>query len=157
MMGSFTTLGYWEGLVYLLFGVFIGLVYLLFEVFIGSNNFQEPTLKESETDPSMKKDNEIKRLSEASYEKISLPFPMSDNDYDDIDKTPSTAVLDDDNSEVIIGVSPSTSKPDADDNLDEHFWMNPSFLEGINDGCLNAEKSVELGYLCEFLFIYPCL
>ncbi|XP_046863555.1 uncharacterized protein LOC124457328 [Xenia sp. Carnegie-2017] len=29
----------------------------------------------------------------ASYEKISLPSPMSDNDYDDIDKTTSTAVL----------------------------------------------------------------
>ncbi|XP_046844146.1 serine/threonine-protein kinase/endoribonuclease IRE2-like isoform X2 [Xenia sp. Carnegie-2017] len=28
-----------------------------------------------------------------SYEKISLPSPMSDNDYDDIDKTPSTALL----------------------------------------------------------------
>ncbi|XP_046844642.1 uncharacterized protein LOC124438520 [Xenia sp. Carnegie-2017] len=46
-----------------------------------------------------------------SYEKMSVPSPMSDNDYDDIDKTPSTAVLDN-NSEVIIGVSPSTSKPD---------------------------------------------
>ncbi|XP_046844559.1 uncharacterized protein LOC124438451 isoform X3 [Xenia sp. Carnegie-2017] len=32
-------------------------------------------------------------------------------------------------SEVIIGVLPSTSKPDADDNLDEHFWMNTSFSE----------------------------
>ncbi|XP_046844648.1 probable serine/threonine-protein kinase ireA [Xenia sp. Carnegie-2017] len=58
---------------------------------------------------------------------------MSDNDYDDIDKTPSTAVLDDNNSEVIIGVSPSTSKPEADDNLDEHFSMNTSFSEDSND------------------------
>ncbi|XP_046862169.1 uncharacterized protein LOC124455576 isoform X2 [Xenia sp. Carnegie-2017] len=43
---------------------------------------------------------------------MSLPSPMSDNDYDDIDKTPSSAVPDDNNSEVIIGVSPSTSKPE---------------------------------------------
>ncbi|XP_046844105.1 uncharacterized protein LOC124438154 [Xenia sp. Carnegie-2017] len=35
----------------------------------------------------------------------------------------------DNNSEVIIGVSPSTSKPDADDNLDEHLWMNTSISE----------------------------
>ncbi|XP_046862188.1 serine/threonine-protein kinase/endoribonuclease IRE2-like [Xenia sp. Carnegie-2017] len=118
-----------------------------FEVFIGSNNFQEPTLKESETDPSMKKDNEIKRLSEASYEKISLPFPMSDNDYDDIDKAPSTAVLDD-NSEVTIGVSPSTSKPDADDNLDEHFWMNPSFLEEEGKQRLEDQEFLRQPWKC---------
>ncbi|XP_046845470.1 serine/threonine-protein kinase/endoribonuclease IRE1-like [Xenia sp. Carnegie-2017] len=136
------------GLVYLLLGVFIGLVYLLFEVFIGSNNFQEPTLKESETDPSMKKDNEIKRLSEASYEKISLPFPMSDNDYDDIDKTPSTAVLDDNNSEVITGVSPSTSKPDADDNLDEHFSMNTSFSEEEGKQRLEVEELLRQPWKC---------
>ncbi|XP_046844112.1 uncharacterized protein LOC124438159 [Xenia sp. Carnegie-2017] len=65
-----------------------------------------------------------------SYEKISLSSPMSDNYYEDIDKTPSTAVLDDNNSEVIIGVSPSTSKPDADDNLDEHIKIFKSnFLD----------------------------
>ncbi|XP_046843802.1 serine/threonine-protein kinase STE20-like isoform X5 [Xenia sp. Carnegie-2017] len=114
----------------------------------GSNNFQEPTLKESETDPSMKKDNEIKRLSEASYEKISLPFPMSANDYDDIDKTPSTAVIDDDNSEVIIGVSPSTSKPDADDNLDEHFWMSTSFLEEEGKQRLEVQELLRQPWKC---------
>ncbi|XP_046844562.1 uncharacterized protein LOC124438452 [Xenia sp. Carnegie-2017] len=65
------------------------------------------------------------------YEKISSPSPMIDDDYDDIDKTPSSAVLDDNNSEVIIGVLPSTSKPDADDNLDEHFSMNTSFSEEL--------------------------
>ncbi|XP_046843817.1 serine/threonine-protein kinase TOUSLED-like isoform X20 [Xenia sp. Carnegie-2017] len=125
---------YLIGVVYLLYGVFSGLLYLLYVVSIGllyllygvsialgyadrvygyscSNNFQEPTLKESETDPSMKKDNKIKRLSEASYEKISLPFPMSDNDYDDIDKTPSTTVL------------------DADDNLDLNTDSNDNDVE----------------------------
>ncbi|XP_046862167.1 uncharacterized protein LOC124455575 isoform X2 [Xenia sp. Carnegie-2017] len=72
---------------------------------------------------------DLKKHFTTFYEKISLPSPMSDNDYDDIDKTPSSAVLDDNNSEVIIGVSPSASKPDGDDNLDEHFWMNTSFSE----------------------------
>ncbi|XP_046843766.1 uncharacterized protein LOC124437869 isoform X4 [Xenia sp. Carnegie-2017] len=51
----------------------------------GSSNFQEPTLKKSKTDPSMKKDNEIKGLSKETGTEDSGISDKEDCDFEHIE------------------------------------------------------------------------